>query len=137
MTISAAASSSVTDWRHYDTIYTERFMGLPWENENLSGYEEGSAYKYAKDLKGNLMLFFGSSDNNVHPSNTYMLVQKLQQAGKRYEMQIGPDIGHAQMNSTAMWEFFMRTLILNPKSKPQAALYQPSTVAKIMQSKVR
>jgi len=133
---SAAASSSVTDWRHYDTIYTERFMGLPWENENLKGYEAGSAYPYVKDLKGNLMLFFGSSDNNVHPSNTYMLVQKLQQAGKRYEMQIGPDIGHAQMNATAMWEFFMRTLILNPKSKPQAALYQPGRATVVRQPKV-
>jgi dipeptidyl-peptidase-4 len=52
----ASASSSVTDWRHYDTIYTERFMGLPWENENKKGYDEGSAMTYVKDLKGKLML---------------------------------------------------------------------------------
>jgi dipeptidyl-peptidase-4 len=118
----ACASSSVTDWRHYDTIYTERYQGLPTEGENKVGYDAGSAMTYAKDLKGNLMLFFGSADNNVHPSNTYMLIRALDRAGKRYDMQVGPDVGHAQMNSQRMWEYFMKTLVLYPQSKPQANL---------------
>jgi dipeptidyl-peptidase-4 len=110
----ACASSSVTDWRHYDSIYTERYMGLPWENENLSGYDEGSAMKYAKNLKGRLMLFYGSLDNNVHPSNTLMLAKALNDAGKSYEMMVGPDQGHTGLNYRRMWEFFMDNLVLNP-----------------------
>lgn len=118
----ACASSSVTDWRHYDTIYTERFMGLPAEGENKTGYEAGSAFTYAKELKGNLMLYIGTSDNNVHPANTYMFIRSLERAGKRYDMQVGPDQGHTQMNTNRMWEYFVKTLILDPKMKPQAKL---------------
>jgi len=121
----ACASSSVTDWRHYDTIYTERFQGLPWENENLAGYEAGSAMKYVKDLKGKLMLYFGTADNNVHPSNTMQLVEAIERAGKRYDMQVGPDRGHTGMNATRMWEYFVTHLILNaPKSDALAAVWK-------------
>ncbi len=108
----ASASSSVTDWRHYDTIYTERYMGLPWENENKKGYEEGSALPYVKNLKGKLMLYYGTADNNVHPANTLQLVKALEAAGKRYDMQVGPDRGHTGINSTRMWEYFVTHLIL-------------------------
>ena len=126
----ACASSSVTDWRHYDTIYTERYMGLPWDNENKAGYDAGSASTYVKQLKGHLMLYFGSADNNVHPSNTYKLIRDLEREGKRYDLQVGPDAGHTQMNSVRMWEYFMKWLILNPSAKPQAAVWRgKSTVA--------
>ncbi|MEZ0327083.1 MAG: DPP IV N-terminal domain-containing protein [Fimbriimonas sp.] len=109
----ASASSSVTDWRHYDTIYTERYMGLPWDNENKKGYDEGSAVPYVKNLKGKLMLYYGTADNNVHPANTLQLVKALEAAGKRYDMQVGPDRGHTGINSTRMWEYFVTYLILN------------------------
>jgi dipeptidyl-peptidase-4 len=109
----ASASSSVTDWRHYDSIYTERYMGLPWESENLQGYIDGSALTYVKNLKGKLMLYFGTADNNVHPSNTLQLVRALEGAGKRYDMQVGPDRGHTGINQTRMWEYFVTHLILN------------------------
>ncbi|RYG28472.1 S9 family peptidase, partial [bacterium] len=104
------ASSSVTDWRNYDTIYTERYMGLPWKEENEAGYDAGSALKLAGKLQGRLMLYFGSSDNNVHPSNTYQLVTALEKAGLRYDMQVGPDREHTQMNSRTMWEYFLKYL---------------------------
>lgn len=111
----AVASSSVTHWGNYDTIYTERYMGLPWDNENKQGYEDGSAMKYAKDLKGRLMLFYGTADNNVHPSNTLQLVQALR--GKSFDMMVGPDQGHAGINNNRMWEYFIDNLILNrPKN---------------------
>lgn len=109
----AVASSSVTDWRNYDTIYTERYMGLPSEDENKAGYDEGSAMKYARDLKGHLMLFYGTADNNVHPANTYQLAQALQRAGKSFDMMAGPDMGHSGINQTRMWEFFVDHLILS------------------------
>lgn len=109
----AIASSSVTDWRHYDSVYTERYMGLPTTNKEA--YDAGSALTYAKNLKGRLMLFFGSADNNVHPSNTLMLVQALNSAGKRYDMNVGPDQGHASYNPTRVWEYFVTHLILEPE----------------------
>ena len=113
----AVASSSVTDWINYDTIYTERYMGLPDAGENKAGYDEGSAMQYAKNLKGKLMLFYGTADNNVHPANTYQLAQALQRAGKSFDMMAGPDQGHAGINQTRMWEYFIDNLILQP-AKP-------------------
>ncbi|RYD85007.1 MAG: S9 family peptidase [Verrucomicrobiaceae bacterium] len=104
------ASSSVTDWRNYDTIYTERYMGLPWKDENEAGYDAGSGIKLAKNLQGRLMLYFGSSDNNVHPSNTYQLVTAIEKAGLRYDMQVGPDREHTQMSSRTMTEYFLKYL---------------------------
>lgn len=109
----AVASSSVTDWRNYDTIYTERYMGLPWDDENKEGYDAGSAMTYARDLKGHLMLFYGTADNNVHPANTYQLAQALQRAGKSFDMMVGPDMGHSGINQTRMWEYFVDHLILS------------------------
>ena len=61
----ASASSPVTAWNHYDSIYTERYMWIPQENK--TGYEAGSAMTYANQLKGRLMLYYGTADNNVHP----------------------------------------------------------------------
>ncbi|MGV3615674.1 MAG: DPP IV N-terminal domain-containing protein [Fimbriimonas sp.] len=121
----AAASSSVTDWRHYDTIYTERYQGLPWEKENLKGYEAGSALQYVKNLTGKLLLYYGTADNNVHPSNTLQLVEAIERAGKRYDMQVGPDRGHTGVNNTRMWEYFVTHLILrSPKEDTLAMVWK-------------
>ncbi len=117
----ACASSSVTDWLNYDTIYTERYMGLPWEGENKAGYEAGSAMPFAKDMKGKLLLFFGTADNNVHPSNTYQFTKALDRAGKSYEMAVGTDVGHAGVNLSRMLEFFVDHLIINRKNGAQLA----------------
>jgi dipeptidyl-peptidase-4 len=108
----AAASSPPTDWRNYDTIYTERYMWIPQENKN--GYEAGSAITYAKDLKGRLLLYYGTADNNVHPSNALQLIQALQDAGKSFDVQVGPDRGHSSMNQDRMMEFFIDNLVLRP-----------------------
>ncbi len=117
----ACASSSVTDWLNYDTIYTERYMGLPWDGENKTGYEAGSAMQYAKDMKGKLLLYFGSADNNVHPSNTYQFTRALDRAGKSYEMAVGTDLGHTGVNFSRMVEFFVDHLVLNRKNGAQVA----------------
>jgi dipeptidyl-peptidase-4 len=108
----ASASSAVTDWRNYDSIYTERFMGLP--DDNKEGYDFGSAMKHVADLRGYLLLYYGTADNNVHPSNTYQLIQALGRAGKSYDLQIGPDQGHTGVNFARMMEFFFDHLVLNP-----------------------
>jgi dipeptidyl-peptidase 4 len=106
----ASASSPVTAWDHYDTIYTERYMWIPQENKE--GYTAGSAMTYAKDLKGRLLLYYGTADNNVHPSNSMQLIRALQQAGKSFELQVGPDLGHTGVNQQRMMEFFIESLVL-------------------------
>jgi dipeptidyl-peptidase-4 len=104
------ASSAVTDWRHYDTIYTERYQWTPQENK--AGYDAGSAMTYAKNLSGRLMLYYGTADNNVHPNNTMQLVRALQNAGKSFELQVGPDQGHSGISTERMMEFFIESLVL-------------------------
>jgi dipeptidyl-peptidase-4 len=108
----SCSSSSVTDWLNYDSIYTERYNGLPGAGENQAGYDAGKAVKYVQNLKGKLMLYYGTADNNVHPSNTLQLIQALEAAGKHYDLQVGPDKTHTQMNATRMWEYFVTYLIL-------------------------
>ena len=106
----ACACSPVTDWRHYDTIYTERYMYTPQDNK--AGYDAGSAMTYAEKLEGRLMLFFGTADNNVHPNNTLQLVQALQKAGKSFDLQVGPDMGHSAVSTERMMEFFIENLVM-------------------------
>ncbi|MBE3110056.1 MAG: DPP IV N-terminal domain-containing protein [Acidobacteria bacterium] len=108
----ASASSPVTAWYHYDTIYTERYMWIP--EENKEGYEAGSAMTYAKDLNGRLLLYYGTADNNVHPTNMMQLIQTLQKAGKSFDLQLGPDAGHSGVNQQRMMEFFIENLVINP-----------------------
>jgi dipeptidyl-peptidase-4 len=107
----AAASSPVTSWHHYDTIYTERYMWIPQENKE--GYDAGNAMNYADKLKGRLMIYYGTADNNVHPNNSMQLIQALQRAGKSFEVQVGPDVGHSGMRQDRMMEFFIENLVMN------------------------
>lgn len=109
----ASAESPVTDWRHYDTIYTERYMWIPEENKD--GYDKGSAMTYARNLTGRLMLYYGSLDNNVHNTNMMQLVKALQAAGKSFELQVGPDLGHTALNGGRRMEFFIENLIQHPE----------------------
>ena len=104
----ASASSPPSDWRNYDTIYTERYMWIP--EENAAGYEAGSALTYAKNLKGRLLLYFGTADNNVHPTNSLQIIKALQDAGKSFDLQVGPDRGHSAVNQDRMLEFFIDAL---------------------------
>ena len=102
------AGAPVTDWRNYDTIYTERYMWIP--EENAAGYDAASAMTYASQLKGRLMLYYGTADNNVHNSNTMQMISALQKAGKSFDVQVGPDQGHSALNTERMMEFFIDNL---------------------------
>ena len=92
--------------------YTERYMWIPQENED--GYTAGSVMTYAANLKGRLMLYYGTADNNVHPNNMMQLITALNRANKSYEVQVGPDAGHSGVNTERMMEFFIDNLVLNP-----------------------
>lgn len=104
----ACASSPVVDLRNYDSIYTERYMGLLAENKQA--YEATSAMTHVNKLKGRLMLYYGTADNNVHPSSTLQLVAALQRAGKSFDLQVGPDQGHSSLRPDRMMEFFIDNL---------------------------
>ncbi|QJX00574.1 S9 family peptidase [Frigoriglobus tundricola] len=106
----ACASSPVTDYRLYDSIYTERYMGLPQDNK--AGYDAGSAVVHAAKLKGRLMIYYGTADNNVHPSNSLQLIRALQRAGKSFDVQVGPDQGHSGISQPRMMEYFIENLVL-------------------------
>ena len=111
----ASASSPVTAWYHYDTIYTERYMWIPQENKE--GYEAGNAMNFADKLKGRLMIYYGTADNNVHPNNSMQLIQALQKAGKSFEVQVGPDQGHSALKTDRMMEFFIENLVMSGSSE--------------------
>jgi dipeptidyl-peptidase-4 len=107
----ASAASPVTDWRNYDSIYTERYMWLP--QENGAGYDAGSTISIADRLTGRLMIYYGTADNNVHPSNALQLIEALQGAQKSFDVQVGPDRGHSALNPYRMMEFFIDGLVLD------------------------
>ncbi len=86
------AVASVTNWKYYDNIYTERFMRTPQENN--AGYEENSPVNHASKLKGNLLLICGMADDNVHPQNSYDMVTALVGADKQFESQFYPNSNH-------------------------------------------
>jgi dipeptidyl-peptidase-4 len=88
----AVSVAPVTDWRNYDTIYTERYMLTP--QKNPQGYDQTAPVKYAKDLKGNLLLVHGATDDNVHLSNTLQMAKALQDARKPFSLMIYPQKEH-------------------------------------------
>ncbi len=86
------AYAPVTDWRLYDTIYTERYMGTP--EDNAEGYLASAPLTYADNLAGALLLAHGSMDNNVHFQNTLQLIGKLADADKTFDLVVYPDARH-------------------------------------------
>jgi dipeptidyl-peptidase-4 len=88
----AIAVAPVTNWRYYDSVYTERFMGLPQLNPN--GYDDNSPINHAEKLQGKLLLVHGTGDDNVHVQNTIELSEKLIQANKPFDMMLYPDKNH-------------------------------------------
>jgi len=86
------AGGPVTDWRLYDSVYTERYMGLPAGNE--SGYAETAPRRAAASLSGRLLLVHGAIDDNVHPQNTLQFAHELQKAGKPFRMMLYPKSRH-------------------------------------------
>ncbi|MFM2163870.1 MAG: hypothetical protein RL325_307 [Planctomycetota bacterium] len=109
------AGAPPTDWRQYDTIYTERYMRTP--QENPEGYDEGSCVKQASRLKGRLLLLHGMMDDNVHPNNTFELAHALQSLDRPFSMMIFPNSEHGIWSPAAesvKWSFFVEAL------KPEA-----------------
>ena len=88
----AVAIAPVTDWKLYDSAYTERYMRRPQVNPR--GYEEASLLNKAKDLTGNVLIIHGTADDNVHVQHTMQYIAALVRADKQFEMQLYPDDNH-------------------------------------------
>ncbi len=100
------AGAPVTDWRQYDTIYTERYMSRPQENEE--GYKNSAPATHAAKLKGKLLIAHGTGDDNVHYANTVQLQEEFIKAGKYPEIAVYPGRGHGISDMRARVHLFNR-----------------------------
>ncbi len=96
----------VTNWLLYDSIYTERYMGLP--KDNHSGYAGSSAVNAARDLSGRLLEVHGTSDDNVHVQNTVQMIRALIQGNKQFDLQLYPGKTHGISGSADRTHLFHR-----------------------------
>lgn len=134
------AGGSVTDWREYDSFYTERYMGLP--SDNPEGYQATAPVNAADKMHGHVLLIHGEVDDNVHPSGTLRMAAALQNAGKDFDMMIYPNSAHAIHNPGQVWHlmrmtdrFLTRHLLDRPAADPaqgsaEAANDSPANTAK-------
>jgi dipeptidyl-peptidase-4 len=83
----------VPNQRYYDTIYQERYMGLP--RDNVEGYRKGSAMNFAAGLKGNLLVIHGTGDDNCHYQTTELLINELIRHNKPFSMFAYPNRTHS------------------------------------------
>lgn len=120
------AGGTVSDWRNYDTMYTERYMGPP--SENQEGYKKSSPRWSAPNLHGALLLIHGLTDDNVHVDNTIQLAYELQKAQKPFEMMLYPRSRHGITDQslikhmrTLMFDFVKRHLTPEASSAPSRA----------------
>lgn len=108
----AVASSSVTHWKFYDSIYTERYMLTPAENPD--GYAESAPLTYAKRLQGNLLIVHGTDDDNVHMQNSITMINELLKENKLFETAIYPGSKHGIRQRLQYYEtmtnFFLEKL---------------------------
>ena len=111
----AVAVAPVTDWRFYDTVYAERYMLTPQQNDE--GYNSSAPLKHAADMSCRLLLMYGTADDNVHPANSIEYVSALQSEGILCDMLLFPNMNHSIFgcNSRAlvygkMFEYFSRNM---------------------------
>jgi dipeptidyl-peptidase-4 len=94
----------VTDWRNYDTIYTERLMWTPQENK--AGYDESAPLNHVPGLAARLLVVHGTGDDNVHPQNTIQFAEQLESAGKPFWMLLYPNRTHSISGGNAQAHLF-------------------------------
>jgi dipeptidyl-peptidase-4 len=108
------AGAPVTDWRNYDSIYTERYMGLP--EENREGYRRSSPQSNAGEIKARLLILHNIEDDNVHFQNSLQMANVLEREGKQFQMIVYPQKSHGVRGAAqkqmqqAMLDFFEKAL---------------------------
>ncbi len=111
----AVAVAPVTDWRYYDTVYAERFMLTPMQNDE--GYNTSAPIKHVSDMSTRLLIMYGTADDNVHPANTLEYVSALQAQGILCDMLVFPNMNHSIYGCNAravvyakMYDYFCRNM---------------------------
>jgi dipeptidyl-peptidase-4 len=104
----SVAVAPVTDWRNYDSIYTERYMGLP--QDNGESYKKSSPVNYAGTLHSHLLIAHGTGDDNVHMQNTVQMIQAFIDAGQQYELVLYPRKLHSISGAAARTHLYTRIL---------------------------
>jgi dipeptidyl-peptidase-4 len=102
----AIAVAPVTDWRYYDNIYTERYMRKPSENEE--GYKAYSPLYFTDLIKGKFLLVHGLEDDNVHPQNSFQLINELVKSNKQFEMQVYTNKNHNITGGNTRFHLFTK-----------------------------
>lgn len=102
----AIAVAPVTNWRYYDSIYTERYMGLP--QDNADGYDDNSPINHVEKLQGNYLLVHGLADDNVHFQNTAEMISALVKANKQFDLMVYPDKNHGIYGGTTRMQLFTK-----------------------------
>ncbi|CVK16305.1 dipeptidyl-peptidase-4 [Apibacter mensalis] len=100
------AVAPVTNWRFYDTIYTERFLQTP--QENPEGYDENSPINFAGNLQGKFLLIHGTADDNVHFQNSAEMIKALIQNGKQVDTAIYPDKDHSIYGGNTRYHLYQK-----------------------------
>ena len=108
------AIAPVTDWRLYNSAYTERYMRRPQVNDR--GYEEASLMNKAEDLTGNVLIIHGTGDDNVHVQHTMQYIDALVRADKQFEMQLYPDDNHFLKKGNNAMHMHNRVLLFLQKN---------------------
>lgn len=91
--VAGVAIAPVTDWRLYDSIYTERYMLTP--QQNFDGYYTSAPLNFTSKMNGDLLLMLGTADDNVHPANSYEYAASLQYDGALFDMMVFPNKNHS------------------------------------------
>lgn len=102
----AIAVAPVTNWRYYDNIYTERYMGLP--QDNAEGYDNNSPIHHVDLLKGNFLLVHGLADDNVHFQNSAEMISALVKANKQFDLMVYPDKNHGIYGGATRLQLFTK-----------------------------
>jgi dipeptidyl-peptidase 4 len=102
------AVAPVTNWRFYDSVYTERFMRKP--SENSDGYNDSSPISNPEGIKGSLLLVHGTADDNVHAQNTYEFAEALVQAGVQFDMQLYTNRNHSIYGGNTRMHLYTKIL---------------------------
>ena len=100
----AVAVAPVTNWRWYDSIYTERFMRT--EKENEKGYADNSPVNFAHMLNGDYLIVHGTGDDNVHPQHSYEMINQMINNNKKFDMYLYPNKNHGIYGSFTRWHLF-------------------------------
>ena len=106
--LAGVAGAPVTDWRDYDSIYTERYLGLP--SEDAQNYHDDSDVNAASDLKGHILILHGTGDDNVHIENDTQYIQKLIEAGIPYDYNVYPRKTHSVSGPDDQTELYAKIL---------------------------